>query len=67
VPYYGACIHTPPPPSNQIVHVVLDKAIPFDNLFEPYWAEGTLTVAKTETDIGTAGYRFESARVRPYE
>ena len=21
VPYYGACIHVPPPPSNQIVHV----------------------------------------------
>lgn len=67
VPYYGACIHTPPPPSNQIVHVVLDEAIPFDNLFEPYWAEGTLTIAKTETDIGTAGYRFESANIRPYE
>ncbi|MFG1495480.1 DUF3299 domain-containing protein [Saccharospirillum sp. HFRX-1] len=67
VPYYGACIHTPPPPSNQIVHVVLDEAIPFDNLFEPYWAEGTLTIAKTETDIGTAGYRFEAAKIRPYE
>lgn len=67
VPYYGACIHTPPPPSNQIVHVVLDEAIPFDNLFEPYWAEGTLTITRTETDIGTAGYRFEAAHIRPYE
>ncbi|WP_157954228.1 DUF3299 domain-containing protein [Saccharospirillum mangrovi] len=67
VPYYGACIHTPPPPANQIVHVVLDEGVPFDNLFEPYWAEGTLTVAKTETDIGTAGYRFEAAHIRPYE
>lgn len=67
VPYYGACIHTPPPPANQIVHVVLDEGVPFDNLFEPYWAEGTLTIAQTETDIGTAGYRFESAEIRPYE
>lgn len=66
VPYYGACIHTPPPPSNQIVHVVLEEAIPFDNMFEPYWAEGTMTIAQTETDIGTAGYRFESAHIRPY-
>ena len=27
VPYFGACIHTPPPPANQIVHVLLAKPI----------------------------------------
>lgn len=67
VPYYGACIHTPPPPANQIVHIVLDEGVPFDNLFEPYWAEGTLTLTQTDTDLGTAGYRFEAAHIRPYE
>lgn len=67
VPYFGACIHTPPPPANQIVHVVLDEAIPFDNLYEPYWARGTLSVTQTETDIGTSGYRMVSANIRPYE
>ncbi|OHC44405.1 MAG: hypothetical protein A3J25_09630, partial [Pseudomonadales bacterium RIFCSPLOWO2_02_FULL_63_210] len=24
VPYFGACIHVPPPPSNQIVHVTTE-------------------------------------------
>jgi hypothetical protein len=28
VPYEGACIHTPPPPANQIVHVTLDQHQP---------------------------------------
>ena len=23
VPYFGACIHVPPPPSNQVIHVIL--------------------------------------------
>jgi hypothetical protein len=26
VPYFGACIHVPPPPSNQIVHVKSESA-----------------------------------------
>lgn len=67
VPYYGACIHTPPPPANQIVHVVMDKPIPFDNMYEPYWVKGTLDVTRTDTDIGTAGYRLNIASITPYE
>lgn len=67
VPYFGACIHSPPPPANQIVHVVLDEAVAFDNLYEPYWARGTLEVTQTETDLGTAGYRMVNAEIRPYE
>ena len=67
VPYYGACIHSPPPPANQIVHVVLDEPIAFDNMFEPYWAKGTIDVIKTDTDIGTAGYRLNVASISPYE
>lgn len=67
VPYFGACIHTPPPPANQIVHVVLDEAIPFDNIYEPYWIQGTLSVTRTETDIGTAGYRMKATDIMLYE
>lgn len=67
VPYFGACIHTPPPPANQIVHVVLDEAMPFDNIYEPYWIEGAMTVTKTETDLGTAGYRMKATSIRVYE
>lgn len=67
VPYYGACIHSPPPPANQIVHVVLDEPVAFDNMFEPYWAKGTINVIKTDTDIGTAGYRLNVASISPYE
>lgn len=67
VPYFGACIHTPPPPANQIVHVVLDEAIPFDNIYEPYWVSGTLAVTETRTDIGTAGYRMRASGLTLYE
>jgi len=66
-PFVGACVHVPPPPANQIVHVVMDKPIPFDNMYEPYWVKGTLDVTRTDTDIGTAGYRLNIASITPYE
>jgi len=44
VPWVGACIHTPPPPPNQIVHVVLDKTNAFESrsIFEPVWVTGEM-------------------------
>jgi hypothetical protein len=44
VPWVGACIHTPPPPPNQIVHVVLEKENAFESrsIYEPVWVAGEL-------------------------
>lgn len=39
VPYYGACIHVPPPPSNQIVYVKTAKGVQMDELYQPFWVE----------------------------
>ena len=36
VPYYGACIHVPPPPPNQIVHVVLPRPIEMPDMYSPF-------------------------------
>ena len=48
VPWVGACIHTPPPPSNQVVHVKLDKGFDIgDNMYTPVWVNG---VMKTENN-----------------
>jgi len=45
VPYVGACIHTPPPPPNQIVHVTSESGFVSSDLYTPVWVEG---VMKTE-------------------
>ncbi|MBU1009988.1 MAG: DUF3299 domain-containing protein [Bacteroidetes bacterium] len=42
VPWVGACIHTPPPPQNQIVYIKFDKGYETSSLFTPVWVEGTL-------------------------
>ncbi len=67
VPYYGACIHVPPPPPNQIVHVKTELGVMMDNLYQPFWVEGPLRVESTSTDIAEAGYQMDASKIYPYE
>ncbi len=68
VPYYGACIHVPPPPANQTVHVVTDEGRAFEGgLFDTVWVTGTLRVESVSSELAEAGYRLENASVVPYE
>ena len=63
VPYYGACIHVPPPPINQTVMVKTSagNGISSDESYLPYWIKGVITTDGESTDIGSAGYRIEQA------
>ena len=66
VPYYGACIHSPPPPANQIVHVVSDKPIKGFQSMDTVWAVGTLKVSRGESYMGASAYRMEVTAVERY-
>jgi hypothetical protein len=68
VPYFGACVHTPPPPPNQLVYVKMEggKKAKFEG-WNPVWVEGTLRIESTENQYGAAGFRLEGMRVTPYE
>ena len=67
VPYFGACIHSPPPPANQIVLVV--PATPAKGLraMEVVWVTGVMQAKKGESMMGASGYRIERASIEPYE
>lgn len=68
VPYFGACIHVPPPPANQTVHVVTVDGAPFrGELFDTVWVEGRMRVEPFSDELGDAGYRIEEAAVSLYE
>ncbi len=68
VPYYGACIHVPPPPANQTVHVVTPEGRGFEGtLLDVVWVTGTMRVERLSSDLAEAGYRLEEAAVVPYE
>ncbi|CUH52913.1 hypothetical protein SAMN04488037_103164 [Shimia marina] len=42
VPTVGACIHTPPPPANQIVRVSYPDGFPAEGFYTPIWITGAL-------------------------
>ncbi|MBU2978099.1 DUF3299 domain-containing protein [Alteromonas sp. C1M14] len=66
VPYFGACIHVPPPASNQIVHVTFENGVAIDDLYDAVWVTGTLSTEGWQGDIASVGYRLKGAAVAPY-
>lgn len=69
VPYYGACIHVPPPPANQTVHVTTkDKeGANIRKLFDVVWVTGLIKTETLSTDLADAGYTITATKVEPYE
>lgn len=66
VPYFGACIHVPPPPPNQIILVDFPTGVRYEDTFDAVWVEGTIEVQRVEGDIAVVGYRMTAATVKPY-
>lgn len=52
VPYVGACIHTPPPPANQIIHVRSQTGFSTVDLFTPVWVTGELLIEQSQQSVG---------------
>lgn len=67
VPYFGACIHTPPPPANQIIHVKSAQPIADLQSMDTVWIQGALQIERGMSEMGTSGYTMPDARVTPYE
>lgn len=66
VPYFGACIHVPPPPPNQIIHVQYAEGVPYENTYDAVWIEGTIKVERKEGDLAVVGYQMEADSVEVY-
>ncbi|MDY6929156.1 MAG: DUF3299 domain-containing protein [Pseudomonadota bacterium] len=66
VPFFGACIHVPPPPSNQIVHVKMNEGVPVENLYDAVWVEGIFSTTRFSSDLAAAGYSMQGEAVHPY-
>ena len=75
VPFVGACIHTPPPPPNQIIHVKVESGFQSKGMFEPVWVNGILKAEQTNPHLsfvdGSANipvaYTLTAEQVQPYE
>ncbi len=67
VPYFGACIHVPPPPPNQILYVKFEKGVPIQGLWDVVYIVGQLNVEMVESELGQAGYLIDGFGVEDYD
>lgn len=67
VPYVGACIHTPPPPPNQLVIVSGKKPWPSDQLWDPVWVTGVMRTQLQSTELGETGYALTADEMEIYK
>lgn len=66
VPYYGACIHVPPPPANQIIYVK-DATVTQEALWQPYWVAGELRTSSYQAELANASYQMIAQQIEAYE
>jgi len=66
VPFFGACIHVPPPPPNQIIHVKYAQGLELKTLYDPFWIYGILKTSTVENDTATAAYTIDMTSYEDY-
>jgi len=67
VPYFGACLHLPPPPPNQIIHVTTDTAMSVYELYLPFWISGTLSTSLVKNNMATSAYSMKMSSFELYQ
>ena len=67
VPYYGACLHAPPPPPNQTLYVTTDDAIKLQDLAQAVWLEGYVYTKSEYTDLAEAAYTVKLTNIEIYD
>ena len=65
VPYFGACIHQPPPPPNQIVHVRFAEPIVLESMYMPVWITGVMKLERY-SGLAESGYAMDAEEVEEY-
>lgn len=66
VPYFGACLHMPPPPPNQIIYSESKAGVELLSLYDAFWFEGTLLIDHNEKLLGNSAYTLRLDRLVPF-
>jgi hypothetical protein len=67
VPYFGSCIHVPPPPPNQIVYVHTGKRAGLESIYDAYWITGKLHLQTKTTRLGATAYELSAEKIEVYK
>jgi uncharacterized protein len=63
VPFYGACIHVPPPPPNQTVFVRANDGLSIRRLFDTVAVTGRFNTERRTGELADAGYVLDATDI----
>ena len=66
VPYFGACLHSPPPPPNQTLYVTAEPRAKVSSIFEPVWVECTISTGEFSTHEANSAYQLTLSKIETY-
>ncbi|GBL03185.1 DUF3299 domain-containing protein [Glaciecola sp. KUL10] len=66
VPYFGACLHFPPPPPNQIIFAQLEQGFDELDITKAYLLKGVLRRGLFEDPLGTSAYMLDVISIEAY-
>lgn len=66
VPYFGACIHSPPPPPNQIIFVRDPEGFKLNDIYTPFWVSGVLSTAVVQNEMAASAYTINMQYLDEY-
>ncbi len=67
VPFFGACIHVPPPPPNQIIHVTYEAGLQLDSFYDAFYVLGELSSQVVRNDIADSAYSLKAEHIELYD
>ena len=67
VPFFGACIHVPPPPPNQIVHVIYDSGFKLESMYDAYYILGELSSQVVRHELADSAYSLNAEHLELYD
>ena len=66
VPYFGACLHFPPPPPNQIIFAQIEQGFDELDITKAYLLNGVLRRGLFEDPLGTSAYMLDVISIEAY-
>jgi len=67
VPFFGACIHVPPPPPNQIVHVTYEAGLQLESMYDAYYILGELSSQVVRHELADSAYSLKAEHLELYD
>jgi hypothetical protein len=63
VPFFGACIHVPPPPPNQIIYIKYEQGFELNSLYDAYYVLGELSGQVVRNETAESAYSMQAEAV----